>query len=1323
MTDFDGSIKFDTKIETGDAEKSLEQIERKAKEAYSEVEKAEKKAQTQTEKNTAETEKSTRSRKKNADATKTQTQESEKETKSKKSNTDTTKKQTDETEKNTRKKKENSDSTKKQSEDTDENTRKTKENTESVKDSSEALGKLKIAAAAAGAALVAAGAAALKDVAETGARFSATMSQVGAISGATGADFDALTEKAKEMGAATVFSASQASEAMTYMAMAGWKTADMLDGIEGIMNLAAASGESLAATSDIVTDALTAFGLSAADSGHFADVLAAASSNANTNVGMMGETFKYVAPMAGSLGYSIEDMSVAIGLMANSGIKASMAGTSLNAILTRLATNTSDARTTVEELGVKFYDAEGNARDFGSVMEELREATKNMNAEQKSNLAYTVAGTEASKGFLTILNASTADYDKLTEAIRNADGAAKDMAETMVDNLQGDITLAQSALEGLKLAAFDCIEKPFREATRHATEALDNLTNSAKSGELKESLTDIGESAGELMESLTDFAADTLPTVLSGLSLLIDNLGLLASVTLGVVSAQKSLTIMKGINALYKAANAELIAHMTAQKLDTIATAADCAGLSAKAVIVGVLTGKISLATAAQYLWNTAVNANPIGLIATGIGLVVSALSYFIPKIVSAAKETDEFTKALNRAREEYENVKKQGEDAVRDAEKQAYVVGKLKDRLYELDDALSDTSLSSEEAAEKKQELLGVIDDLKEYIPDLAIEIDNETGRLSTQRSELDRLCESYGKLAIAKAKSEAVHNNLVAAYDVQFEAEKNRSEKQAEYDRLSEKSQSARSGYARGAAGGSRGRGGLFRVWDSDLTAVRLKDAEAALEEADELLSDANAEVEYWQNQASAADRETRLWSSRTPQERAIPTEGQFESRYKECPRCHEWTSRESKICTICGYVFETSSGGNAGGAGGTGSGGTTAKAPYEKAKSDLSYRLDIDEITEEEYYDALSRARDEYLTRDSDEWRKATAEIYKYRKKAAEDEKKTLTEARKNLSDEERKAYAAEAAAARESLDTRLKYGLISEEEYYKDLAALRDKYYDDTDEAYKELTYKLIDYEKEKVSSALSDIASFADGALSAVEGKMKKMREKLSDYSAPIGKDEGGNAALTDPYAALDDLLEYNYYLGTVKDRMKSLDLSDEEIADFFSVLSDMSVEDGTTFARLLSEKSDHAFGTYLSAWKRQNELAGSISDSLYKDEYVSAVEKSAAFVDERLRELAGEIPDAFYEAGENSAEEFSRAFEKSLDALFDSLSERVKSMNSSLFFPTFVPTGAGITNHSETTTVNNNYSYTIQGTDGATPAQIRDTLRAQDELRRLGGIS
>ena len=171
---------------------------------------------------------------------------------------------------------------------------------------------------------------------KTAADFDSAMSRVAAVSGATGSDFDSLRDKAREMGAKTKFSATEAADAMNYMAMAGWKTEDMLSGIEGVMYLAAASGEDLATTSDIVTDALTAFGLTAADSGHFADVLAAASSNANTNVSMMGETFKYCAPVAGALGFSVEDTAEAIGLMGNAGIKASQAGTSMRSIMTNL---------------------------------------------------------------------------------------------------------------------------------------------------------------------------------------------------------------------------------------------------------------------------------------------------------------------------------------------------------------------------------------------------------------------------------------------------------------------------------------------------------------------------------------------------------------------------------------------------------------------------------------------------------------------------------------------------------------------------------------------------------------------------------------------------------------------------------------------------------------------------------------------------------------------------------------------------------------------------------------------------------------------------
>lgn len=292
----------------------------------------------------------------------------------------------------------------------------------------------------------------MKDTIDTYKNFEAAMSQVKAVSGASADQMVQLTEKAKEMGATTKFTATEAGEAFNYMAMAGWKAGDMMNGIEGILNLAAASGEDLGRTSDIVTDALTAFGLTAGDATHFSDVLARAASNANTNVSMMGETFKYAGAMAGTLGYSIEDVGLMVGLMANSGIKASQAGTQLNSMFTRLSTDTNGARSAIEKLGIRFFDSNGKARALSDVMGELRKATANYTDEQKTNLANTIAGTRAQASLLAILNTSEKDYKKLAESINNADGAAAEMADTMLDNLSGSITLLQSAMDGVKIS-------------------------------------------------------------------------------------------------------------------------------------------------------------------------------------------------------------------------------------------------------------------------------------------------------------------------------------------------------------------------------------------------------------------------------------------------------------------------------------------------------------------------------------------------------------------------------------------------------------------------------------------------------------------------------------------------------------------------------------------------------------------------------------------------------------------------------------------------------------------------------------------------------
>lgn len=381
---------------------------------------------------------------------------------------------------------------------------------------------------------------------DTGMTFTSSMSNVKALSGATAEEMEALTEKAEEMGEKTSFTASQSADALGYMALAGWNTEEMLDGIDGVLNLAAASSMDLATASDIVTDAMTAFGMSADETNRFVDVLAATSTSSNTTVEMLGQSFKYVGAICGAMGYSIEDAGVALGMMANSGIKAEQAGTSLRSLLTRLSTNAGASANSLgaldiltQRLGVSFYDSSGNARDLSDVLVETRAAWAGLNVEEQVNYAKKMAGQEAMTGFLALmsdgaisiesvataidsmgydidalgvsvsdlqtlyksygdetavatalmnqfsmtqedadqvtqllgvsLTQQTTSWDSLSNAINNSSGAASEMSDTILDNLQGDVTLMESALDGLKISIFDDVESPLRDVVQGIT--------------------------------------------------------------------------------------------------------------------------------------------------------------------------------------------------------------------------------------------------------------------------------------------------------------------------------------------------------------------------------------------------------------------------------------------------------------------------------------------------------------------------------------------------------------------------------------------------------------------------------------------------------------------------------------------------------------------------------------------------------------------------------------------------------------------------------------------------------------------------------------
>ena len=343
--------------------------------------------------------------------------------------------------------------------------------------------------------------------AKVGGDFEAQMSKVSAISGATGDDLQALEDKAKQLGIDTKFSATEAGQAFEYMAMAGWKTEQMLDGVAGIMDLAAASGEDLAMVSDIVTDAMTAFGLSADQSTHFADVLAKASSNANTNVGLMGETFKYVAPVAGAMGFSVEDTATAIGLMANAGIKGSQAGTALRAMFSRLAKPTDEVATAMKTLNLSITNSDGSMRELDDIMADLRKGFDGLTEAEKTQIASQLAGQEAMSGLLAIVNTSEAEYNKLADAVNNADGASKQMADTMANNLQGQLTLLKSSAEGFGLALYDKIKVPLTEMASWAVESLNELTTAFN----ENGVAGVVEAAGNILSEAITAVIDRLP--------------------------------------------------------------------------------------------------------------------------------------------------------------------------------------------------------------------------------------------------------------------------------------------------------------------------------------------------------------------------------------------------------------------------------------------------------------------------------------------------------------------------------------------------------------------------------------------------------------------------------------------------------------------------------------------------------------------------------------------------------------------------------------------------------------------------------------------
>lgn len=397
-----------------------------------------------------------------------------------------------------------------------------------------------------------------------GMGFEAQMSTVQAISQASNRDMERLTALAKEMGETTQFSAEEAGQGLEYMAMAGWKTKDMINGLPGVMYLAAASGEELGTVSDIVTDAMTAFEMRADESARFVDVLAQTSASANTNVGMMGETFQYIAPVAGAFGYKIEDIAIATGLMANAGIKGQKAGTAMRTMLTNLAKPTKQMRGYMEDLSISLVDSNGNMKPFRQQMTELRNAFDKLAEAEKAEYAAGIAGKEGMSGLLALVNANNDDFEKLAEAIDNSSGAAKKMSEVRLDNLSGDLTLLKSAAQGAGIEIFGGFSDSLRDLTQTATGWISGFTDNIREDmpAIRRRAKQFGQDVGVGFQPILKFGSWCLshPGVIKGtLAGIATAMGTFKAVQ-GVSAGVKLLTSLSGVISAWPVAAAGVAA-------------------------------------------------------------------------------------------------------------------------------------------------------------------------------------------------------------------------------------------------------------------------------------------------------------------------------------------------------------------------------------------------------------------------------------------------------------------------------------------------------------------------------------------------------------------------------------------------------------------------------------------------------------------------------------------------------------------------------------------------------------------------------------------
>ena len=1194
---------------------------------------------------------------------------------------------------------------------------------------------------------------------KVGADFEEAMSSVAAISMATGKDLDNLKNAAKEMGETTKYSATQAANALEYLSLAGYTAEESVQALPQVLNLAAAGGMDLAYASDLLTDSMAVMGLGIDSMENFSDQLAMAASKSNTNVQQLGEAVLVAGGQAKLANMSVSEMNTALGILADKGIKGSEGGTALRNTLKNLYTPTSNAADMLETLGVKTSNASGELLPMQDVLINLRDSLNKLSEADKMSAMSEIFDTRTIAAASALLDDCGGRWNELQGYLEDCDGAAAQMAETMNDNLKGQLVLAASAAEGLGIQVYESIQGTLKESVKTAAGEISDLTKSMKNGELAPAVKNIGKLFSSFADVTVKFTSTALPPLINTLGFVGEHLGGIATTGGIAVATFKTFSIVGTVNNLLKANNLILAAHSANIAKAAIANTAYTGQLTLQQTVLGVLTGKIKLAAAAQGIWNAVMTANPVGLVIAGVVALTAAAAALV---IWSNKETEaeknkklaleeqkkvfeERKKEIEETTKAYEDLKSsqieqasgdlaqieharnlfselqnladaQGRVDEKDRGRASFILNELNDAYgteYRMIDGVIQGYSSMETAIDsliekKKWEIIQKAA-LPAYEKAITDEIKNRTAaadaeaKMIEKKNEVEKLSLEITKLQ-AEAKEKLAKSGLSASTPVAKEINKRKKELEEAKEQLKDYTEAYEESFA--------------QVKNTMSDKLNYEEAAAAAEEGNfekavSILSEYTSGVSEKLNKHNGDVKKQREVIEKEYGNSVKALQSYIKNVADGEEKLNEDTL--NKLVTHAQNMY------NKGKEIGANVGDGMIKGLNGKKVSLLTAAKDICNKLVNAMKHALDIHSPSRVMRD---------EVGKYISLG-------VAAGIEESGDEVVKSF----KGVLERLDYQKKFDIISEDEYYTELERLRDRYFKAGTKEWLEYTEKIYDYqqklledEKKKLEETkktykdvVKDVYDYASEKLDAITKKQQDYSKKLKSYgklfnNVTISLDEGDITyySLADLKKDTQKLREYTDSMAEMKAAVLNSGISESAANSFFDEINSLSVDEGIKALDALKRANESELGEYLKAYEEKLQLADSASAELYKDDMKSAFDESCEYMKGKLTEAGFEVPKEFFDIGKTSADKFGEAFGKEISAQFTKIQEKLSDFRAKLKIEADMRSAEGsgggtVVHHNETYSTN----YSISSRDGADTV---NRIKNYETVKRLAGV-